>query len=114
MGAARHAEDSDARRGIGPKLTVTGRLHGTLFGRPVAIEANGRDFLLAVPGLRTAWRLRRSASSGLLPVLRKLREHGFALRVRIGRRLTLDVLPEAHIAIRLFAPGVRLSKVGSS
>lgn len=99
-------EDSDPRYGFGPKLIVTGRLEGTLMGRSVELEATGRQFLLRLADLRSAWRLRHAASTSMLPLLRILKANGVGLRVSSGSILTFEVLPEASLAVRLLVPSL--------
>ena len=91
---------------------MTGRLQGTLFGRPVELEATGRELLLQVANLRSAWRLRRSATTSMLPLLRLLGSHGITLRVRIGSRLTAEVLPRPSFALRVLVPALNLTSSG--
>jgi hypothetical protein len=91
---------------------VTGRLQGTLFGRPVELEASGRELLLRIVNLRSAWRLRRSATSSMLPLLRALRGYGIGLRVQIGSRFTVHVLPAPSFALRLLVPALSLTSSG--
>ena len=106
MGIFWHTQDHYARCGFGPKLTVTGRLAGSLLGRPVELEASGRELLLRIPNLRSAWRLRRSASTSIHPLLRSLSAYGIALRVRVGSRLTVEVLPQPSFGLRLLMPSL--------
>lgn len=87
---------------------MTGRLTGTVLGRPVQIDAEGRELLLGVSSLRSAWRLRRSASANMVPILRRLRDHGFRLRIGIGDRFSLELFPKAHFALRILAPELLL------
>jgi hypothetical protein len=114
MGRVGVAQDSYPRRRTGPKLTVTGRLHGTADGRPVEIEAEGRELLIRVARLRAAWELRRSVSAGTAPVLRVLRDHGLHLRLRVGAHMALQVLPRPHPLLRLLLPVLRRSTAGAS
>ena len=88
---------------------MTGRLHGTLFGRPVELEARERKLLLSIANLRSAWRLRGSITTSMLPLLRLLRACGIDLRVDIGSRLTVNVLPTPGLTLRMFAPALHLA-----
>ena len=112
MGRVGDAQDPHARRRAGPKLTVTGRLHGTADRRPVEIEADGRDLLIRVPGLRAAWSVRRSVSVSTAPFLRAVRSEGVCVRLRIGRFLTMQVLPNPSIVLRCLVPGLRFARPG--
>ena len=104
-----HREGAYARFGCGPKLTVTGQLKGSLFGRPVEIEATEREITLRIADLSSAWRLRRSASTGMLPVLRLLFAYGVRVRVNIGSRLKFNVLPKPSLPLRVLVPALNLS-----
>ena len=104
MGVFRHAEDSHAQLGLRPKLEVTGRLEGTFRGRPVQLEAEGRELSIRVPNLRSAWGLRRGVAASTLPLLRAVRDTGLTLTLRIGSRWAFPVLPEPHFALRLILP----------
>ena len=91
---------------------MTGRLQGTLFGRPVELDATGRELLLRIANLRSAWRLRRSATTSMLPLLRALRKYGIGMRVQIGSRLTVEVLPIPNVALRVLVPALNLTSSG--
>ena len=75
----------------------------------VNFTRKGHELLLRIVNLRSAWRLRRSAMSSMLPLLRALRSHGIALRVRIGSRITVAVLPTPSFALRLLVPALNLT-----
>ena len=85
---------------------MTGRLEGTLFGRPVALEADEQGLLLSIADLRSAWRLRRSLATGMLPALRALEMFGLPFRVRVGPGLRLEVMPCPNLLVRLLVPGL--------
>ena len=91
---------------------MTGRLRGTLSGRPVELDAAGRDVLLRLSNLRAAWQLRRHASRNLHPILGAVREAGLTLGLAIGSRLVVEVLPKPSLAIRVFAPALCLPSPG--
>ena len=93
---------------------MTGRLRGTLFGRPVELEAGGRELVLQIANLRSAWRLRPSVKTSLLPLLRLLLASGIALRVGIGSSLTLNVLPQPSLALRVLVPALNLASSGKT
>jgi len=88
---------------------MTGRLEGTLFGRPVELEARGREVIVRIADLRSAWRLRHSATTGMMPVLRSLFAHGIVLRVNIGSTLTMNVLPRPSLPLRVLLPALDLA-----
>jgi hypothetical protein len=104
VGFLRQAEYPHAQRGLRPKLDVTGRLEGTFQNRPVQLEAGGRELILRVPNLRSAWTLRRAATASATPLLRAIRDSGLSLTLRIVSRWALPVLPVPHVAVRLFLP----------
>lgn len=110
MGSFGYYEDTHARHGCGPKLTVTGRLAGTLDGRPVEVQAAGHDIRVSVANLRAAWLLRRSVF-GMMPVLRVAQAAGLGLRLSVASRTTVEVLPEPSFVLRLLVPA--LAKVTS-
>ena len=112
MGVDGHCEDPYTRRGIGPKLALTGQLKGTLFGRPVELEAREHEIALRIADLRSAWRLRRSATTGMLPVLRLLFIYGIALRVNIGSGFSVNVLPKPSLPLRVLVPALNLASSG--
>jgi hypothetical protein len=108
MGAARNLENPYERYGYVPKLTLAGRLAGTLNGRPVVIDADDSGVLVSFSALRTAWAARRTAYS-LVPVLRLLKRNGIALRLRLAGLVTVDLLPTPSGVVRLIVP--RLSRL---
>ena len=91
MGPERIAQDPHAGFGISPKLTVTGRLSGTVDGRPVAIHAEGRSLRVSTSSLIAAWRLRRSAAPlrnliTLLPRMKPVSRAVSVLTIGLPRR----------------------------
>jgi hypothetical protein len=88
---------------------MTGRLRGTCSGRPVEIEAVGRELLFRVPNLLSAWRLRRGASLGAPSLLRVFRAKDLRVRLQVGAWLMLDVLPRPSLIIRLLTPAFQAS-----
>ena len=88
---------------------MTGRLEGTVFGRPVELDATGRELLLRISDLRSAWRLRRSATTSLLPLVRALRKAELGLRVLIGPRFSVEILPKPSLAVRVLLPALKLT-----
>ena len=108
MGSDWYAEDPHSGFGLKPKLMMTGRLQGTVLGRSVEIEANGREIVLRVSNLKSAWAMRRIVSSATTCVLRALRDHGLRLKLRIGTRIALELLPRPSLVMRLLVPSLRL------
>ncbi|NCX99698.1 MAG: hypothetical protein EBX35_14275 [Planctomycetia bacterium] len=84
---------------------MAGRLTGTLDGRPVVIEADGRGLTLVAATLRTAWAT-RSLLDAVLPALRVLKTLGVPLRVSVAGIVTVAVLPSPSLLARLAAPGL--------
>lgn len=109
-----HAESTHTGLKFGPKLTVTGRLRGTVSGRPVELEARGRQLLLQMSSLRSVWRLRPSLKTSMLPLLRLLIASGISLRVSIGSRLTVNVLPKPNLALRVLVPTLNFASSGKT
>jgi hypothetical protein len=110
MGALWHAENPHTQHRLVPKLTLTGRLEGTFRGRPVEIEADDRELLIRVPNLRSAWGLRRGVTSSTFRILRAIRDVGLRLTLRVGTRLSVPILPDPHLAVRLTMPSLRFSE----
>jgi hypothetical protein len=86
---------------------MTGRLQGTCAGRPVEIVAEGRELLLRVPNLRTAWALRRGAVSPLAHLLRSFCLQGLSVRVQVGSFSPVALVPDPHWSVRLLVPALR-------
>jgi hypothetical protein len=82
---------------------MTGRLSGTLAGRPVVIEASESGLIVSVRKLRTAWGLRK-ASCSLRPVVEFLKTRRIPLRISVAGLASLEVLPAPGMLIRLLAP----------
>jgi hypothetical protein len=102
MGCEWNPSHPHSRFGVRPKLTVAGRLEGTFAGRPVEIEATGRDFVFRVQSLRSAWGLRRGVNRSTVPLLRALGEHGVHVRVEVGAHVSVELVPDPPLALRLF------------
>jgi hypothetical protein len=103
MGVAWHAQNSYAGYRYAPKLTMTGRLSGTVDGRPVVIEASESGLILSVQKLRTAWGLRKT-SRALRPMAEFLKTQRIPLRVSVSGLVSLEVLPIPSALVRLLAP----------
>jgi len=91
---------------------VVGRLTLEADGRPIDVRADGETVLVTLPGLRTAWRLRRShGAAELLATLRRMlarlaghrpgRPIVTPVRMRIGRSPALTILPRPGLLARL-------------
>lgn len=101
MGAARDHENPNERHGCLPKLILTGRLTGTLAGRPVVIEAGESGLLVSMSAFRTAWAARRTIGT-LLPLLETLERFHVPLRLRIAGIVSLELLPRMSPLVRYF------------
>jgi len=82
---------------------LAGRLTGTLNGRPAVIEADAAGVVLSLRSLRTAWDMRRQATT-LLPALGLLRQGRVALQMRVAGLPSVALLPRASLLARLAVP----------
>lgn len=83
---------------------MAGQLDGTLSGRPVQIVAAEKLITLRFPSLRDAWSVRSAGSPQVKPATDLLRRLGFSLRIEIGDRIALSVLPQPALPVRILAP----------
>ncbi len=81
---------------------LTGRLSGTVEGRPVEIICEGDHIRLDLQGVLTAWRL-RGRSVGAAAVLEIMSRVGLGLSLSLGM-ISLPVLPQPHPVVRWFGP----------
>jgi hypothetical protein len=104
MGPERDPEDSNEGAGQSPKLSLAGRIEGTIDGRPVSLVARGGDLTLSVGNLRTIVTLRRNWPA-VIGSLRPLIERG-NLRLLVQLRWTgaLEVFPNPSLLLRLYPP----------
>lgn len=103
MGSARNVENPYARHWHAPKMSLTGRLWGTLDGRPVVIDADESGVMLDVTSFRSAWTLRKYGVSAL-PFLQFVKSSSIPLTVRVAGTVSLPVLPRPSVLIRVLAP----------
>lgn len=82
---------------------MTGRIQGTLSGRPVDILADGHKLVLVFSSLRSAWRARRH-TLGLVSILRKLQKLDLEAHVQIETRLRFRAIPKSPLLIRMLVP----------
>lgn len=92
MGPGRLSQDPHVGRRYRPKLTLVGRLAGTLNGRPWSSEMSGSKVTLRLADLsqvRLVHRIWSSASrtSGLMPL------EGLVVHVRVGSYLRFRIIP---------------------
>jgi hypothetical protein len=81
---------------------VTGRLSGTLDGRPVHIDATAAGITLKAGSLRSLWKLRRLEAAA--PVIRMLKQQAIPLRLSVAGLGSVDLLPVPSLLVRLVAP----------
>lgn len=105
MGLERGSEGSDPRPRVRPKLTVTGRLSGSVEGYPVAISGDGQKLRIELAGISAAWRLRPQLA-GMVPAVQSLDRFGLGLTLDLGV-VRLPVLPRSHPLVWWFAPEFR-------
>lgn len=84
-------------------MSLTGRLRGTLDGRPVVIEADDSGVVLDVTSFRTAWTLRKYGLSAL-PFLHVVKSSSIPVTLRVAGAVSLQVLPKPSMLIRVLAP----------
>lgn len=105
MGSARNHENSNEGHGCVPKLTLAGRLTGSLDGRPVVIDADDSGLLVTIPAFQTAWTARRMLGS-LMPLLQTLKLSRVPLRLRVAGIISVELLPYTSVVAKLLAPGL--------
>lgn len=101
MGAQRRADDHDPRRGKRAKVTLAGRLAGSVDGRPITLDAHEQTLTLRPTSMRQAWSLRRYTSSmrGLVQRLSLMTGAQLVIELRGLPRLTL--YPRQGLLVRL-------------
>jgi hypothetical protein len=100
----RHVKGPHYGSRVKPKLMLTGRLSGLAVGRPVTLEATGRELLLSVPNVLSAWKLRHALPVSLTPLFRAARRQGFLLRLCIGEKRKFTLTPKESLLWRFLAP----------
>jgi hypothetical protein len=106
VGFGWNLERANTGRGKQPKLTVVGRMEGSVFGRPVTIDASGKEIALHLPSLASAWRLHRFAGELIRPFAAFSTQPGseITLRLQVARWPTLEVFPNPSSGLRLLVP----------
>ena len=74
--------------------------------RPVELLGEGREIVLCVASLRSAWSLRRSLSVTTVPLWQAVEKSGCRLVLRIGARCELELLPEPSFFLRMLYPSL--------
>ncbi len=104
MGLERHREDPHEGSGCSPKLTLVGRLAGTVDNRPWSFSSDGQTMTLELPGLATALKLRRAVSKLPAFVSRIAGDIDLPVRVRVGRWPALKI-GSRSLLLPLLLPG---------
>lgn len=108
MGLGRHGEDSHEGSGWSPKLTLVGRVAGTVDGRPWFLTGGERVLTLELPTLSVALKLRTALSR--LSAFSRLRDMmSSPIKVRVGR-LPAVTIGSRSILMRLLLPGLRIAR----
>ena len=104
MGFERDDEDPHRGTGATPKLTLAGRIDGTVDGWPVSLVAERRNLVLDVGRFRTLLTIRRGGRSTFSPIRSFLAWSDIRLLVRIGWLGSVEVLPNPSYLVRLMLP----------
>lgn len=95
MGLERHCEDPHEGSRWSPKLTLVGRIAGTVDGRPWFLSGDERVATLLLPSLSVALKLRSTLLQLPGDVMRVSSMIQSPLRVRIGRLPTVTLGPRS-------------------
>ncbi|MEM8864782.1 MAG: hypothetical protein AAGF31_04475 [Planctomycetota bacterium] len=87
---------------------MVGRLQGEALGQPVVIEGVGAGLQVTIASLRSAWKMRRSASPALQPLLRLFQVFGLGVRVQVASLPAIEILPQPSALLAVVAPSLRL------
>ena len=106
MGFGWNRECANTGRVEQPKLIVVGRMEGSVFGRPVTIDASGREISVHLPSLAVAWRLRPFAGELIRPIstISTLRGNGITLRVKVANWPSVQIFPNPSPGLRFMIP----------
>lgn len=104
MGPERLDDDPHGGSCETPKLTLAGRIDGTVDGRPIRILAARRDVIFEAGRLRTFLAARRGWRSTFLPLRALLARMEVRLLVRLGRFGTIELFPRPALLTRLMLP----------
>ena len=106
MGLGWNLERANTGRVEQPKLIVVGRIEGSVFGRPVTIDASGNEIDVQLPSLAVAWRLRRFSNELIRPIssVSTWRGTAITLRLKVAGWPSLEVFPNPSRGLRLLVP----------
>ncbi len=100
MGPQRRRQDPHEQR-HSPKLSMAGRLDGSIDGRPFIFRADGDLATFSTPHLRALWKLRRHRK--LLGSLRRAAEYtgNFKLMASLPWLGRVEIYPRPGLLVRL-------------
>jgi hypothetical protein len=101
MGDERDSQDPLKGPEQSPKLSLAGRIDGSVCGRPFSLTAENRVVTLAVDRFGTLVSFRRSWQSAIQPLLELFRRAGLRLVVRVPWLGTLELFPNPGCLTRL-------------
>jgi hypothetical protein len=104
LGLERHGKDPDEGSRCSPKLTLVGRITGTVNGRPWSVSGDGEVVAVEMPDLATAFKFRRAML--LLPPGPSKLLSGIVvpLRLHIGRWPGISIGPRSLLRSVILAP----------
>jgi hypothetical protein len=84
-------------------------MEGSVFGRPITIDASGKEISLQLPSLAVAWKLRRFASELLSPfsAISDLRAAEMTLRLKVAAWPAIEIFPNPPRGLHLLFPKLR-------
>jgi len=111
VGTEWNDEDTHERWGLALKIVMTGELDVKINGTSVIIRGEGDTLIITTRSLMDSFRLRGFSVSTIALALRWLNQLGIGANLRIGERLSFEILPKPSFFLSLFSPAVRLSVV---
>jgi hypothetical protein len=81
-------------------------MEGSVFGRPVTIDASGNKISLQLPSLIIAWKLRRFVAELVRPTsaISKLHAREMTVKVKVAAWPSIEVFPNPSLGLRLLVP----------
>ncbi len=97
-------DNENPHQGLGPepKLSLAGRLDGTVDGRPVSLVGAGRDLVLAPGKVATLLALRKDWRSTFHPLRALLQQGDIRLLAQVPWLGKVEVFPNPNFLVRLF------------